>query len=244
MARQPRADRGCRSFPPDLIHLTEGLALQVPARSIAAIHRRTAAVAADQGWPTPSYGTVYGIVRRLHPGLVTLARDGPKAYRECFDLIHRREAEGPNGIWQADHTRLDVWIRDEHDRPAKPWLTVILDDYSRAVAGCRLSFAAPQGQGVGRLLDQPVQRRLVGGPGRGEQPPPRPVVLPDGRHRSPPSPPKRNSAMPSHRPTRLHAARVPAASRGTFIGPAVDPAARRACSCRRRGRRFLARPSP
>ena len=143
LARRPRADRGERSFPAELVRLIEGLALRTPALSAAAIHRQVATVAQAQGWPTPSYGTVYAVVRRLHPGLVTLAHDGPKAYRERLDLIHRREALGPNAIWQADHTQLDVWVRDEQDRPAQPWLTVILDDYSRAVAGYRVGFAAP-----------------------------------------------------------------------------------------------------
>ena len=143
LARRPRADRGERTFPHDLVRLIEGLALRTPALSAAAIHRQVAAVARERGWPTPSYGTVYAIVRNLHPGLVTLARDGPKAYRERFDLVHRREALGPNEIWQADHTQLDLWVRDEHDRPARPWLTIILDDHSRAVAGYRVGFAAP-----------------------------------------------------------------------------------------------------
>lgn len=143
LARLPRPDRGTRTFPPDLVRLIEGLALQVPPQCIAAIHSRAVAVATDQGWPAPSYGTVYAVVRHLHPGLVTLAREGPKAYGERFDLIHRREAASPNAIWQADHTQLDVWVRDEAGRPAKSWLTVILDDHSRAVAGYRLSVSAP-----------------------------------------------------------------------------------------------------
>jgi putative transposase len=45
-----------------------------------------------------------------------------------FDLIQRREASGPNAIWQADHTPLDLWVRDHRGRPARPWLTVIMDD--------------------------------------------------------------------------------------------------------------------
>ena len=104
LARQPRADRGTRTFPPDQVRLIEGLALRVPPQSIAATHRRAIAIATEQGWPSPRYGTVYPVARRLHPGLVTLARDGSKAYRERYDLIHRREATGPNAIWQADHT--------------------------------------------------------------------------------------------------------------------------------------------
>ncbi len=128
LVRHPRSDRGQRTFPSELVRLIESLALRTPALSAAAIHRQVAAVARTQGWPTPSYSSVYAVVRRLHPGLVTLAHGGPKAYRERFDLIHRREALGPNEIWQADHTQLDVWVRDEQDRPARPWLTVILDD--------------------------------------------------------------------------------------------------------------------
>ncbi len=77
------------------------------------------AVTAEKGWRTPGYGTVYAIVRCLHPGLVSLARYGPKVYRERFDLIHRREERNPNAIWEADRTRLDIWVRDERDRQTK-----------------------------------------------------------------------------------------------------------------------------
>ena len=65
-------------------------------------------------------------------------------YRERFDLLYRREASRPNEIWQADHTPLDIWVLDERGQPARPWLTVILDDYSRAVAGFRVSLAGAQ----------------------------------------------------------------------------------------------------
>jgi len=46
-------------------------------------------------------------------------------------------------MWQADHTPLDVWVLNEEGKPAQPWLTVIEDDYSRAIAGYRLSFQEP-----------------------------------------------------------------------------------------------------
>lgn len=143
LARRPRPDRGMTAFPPELIGLIEGLALQRPRPTAAAIHRRIIDVAKEHGWPAPSYATVAGVVRRLDPALACLAHEGAKRYRERFDPVHRREADGPNAIWQADHTQLDLWVRDERGRPVKPWLTVILDDYSRAVAGFRLSLAGP-----------------------------------------------------------------------------------------------------
>src|SRR5215207_435266 len=40
LARRPRADRGATAFPPELIGLIEGLALQRPPPTAAAIHRR------------------------------------------------------------------------------------------------------------------------------------------------------------------------------------------------------------
>ncbi len=159
LARRPRPDRGSRSFSTDLVRLVEGLVLQVPPQSVAAIHRRAVAVAREQGWRAPSYGTVYGSVRRLHPGLVTLAHDGPKAYRERFDLVHRREADGPNAIWQADHTQLDVWVHGDRTRAVKPWLTVILDDHSRAIAGYRLSLSVPSALQTALALRDAIARK-------------------------------------------------------------------------------------
>ena len=98
LVRQPRVDRGQRHVPAKLVQLIEGLALRRPTPSIATVHRQADAVAEREGWPAPSYSTVYAIVQRLDPALVTLAHDGPKAYRERFDLLYRHEAAGPNAI--------------------------------------------------------------------------------------------------------------------------------------------------
>ena len=159
LARQPRSDRGRRHFHDELIQLIEGLALRRPPPSVAAIHRQVSEVAEREAWPVPSYSTVYSVVREIDPALVALAHDGVKRYRERFDLLYRREADGPNAIWQADHTQLDIWLCDERDRPAKPWLTVILDDYSRAVAGYRLSFASPSALQTALALRDAIWRK-------------------------------------------------------------------------------------
>ncbi len=118
-------------MPPMLQQLIEGLALRKPALTAAMIHRQVTSVADQQGWARPSYAAVYRVVRSLSPGMVALAHQGSKAYCESFDLIYRREAQRPNEIWQADHTLLDVWVSDDTGKPVKPWLTIILDEYSR-----------------------------------------------------------------------------------------------------------------
>ena len=39
-----------------------------------------------RGWAEPSYDTVYSVIRRLDPALVTLAHQGPKVYADRFEL--------------------------------------------------------------------------------------------------------------------------------------------------------------
>jgi putative transposase len=140
----PRTKPGQRRrLHPDLVRLVEGLALQTPPPTAATIHRQATAVATRHGWHVPSYRSVAAIIQRLDPALVTLAHHGTRAYQEAFELLHRFEASRPNELWQADHTPVDVWVLDERGQPAKPWLSVILDDFSRMVAGYLLGFAAP-----------------------------------------------------------------------------------------------------
>lgn len=156
LARAPRLDRGHRRLPPELVALVEGLALRRPRPSAAQVHRQVGEVAAVRGWPAPSYPWVYRVVRGLEPGLVTLAHDGPKVYRETFDLLHRHEAAAPNETWQADHCLLDVWVPTPSGRPAKPWLTAVLDDHSRAVAGYTVHLEAPSALQTALALRQAV----------------------------------------------------------------------------------------
>jgi transposase InsO family protein len=156
LARKSRRDRGSRRFPEDLIVLIEGLALRRPPVSAAAIHRQ---VTQDHGWPVPAYDTVYDVVTCLDPALVVLAHEGTKRYREVFDLIHRREAERPNQIWQADHTQLDLWVRTPSGDPARPWLTVIEDDHSRAIAGYAVNLGTPSALTTALALRQAIWRK-------------------------------------------------------------------------------------
>ena len=143
LVRPRRSDAGSRHSPDDLVTLIEGMGLKRPRLSAAAIYRRVRGVAVAQGWRALSYSTVHTILSSLDPAMVTLALDGPTAYRDRYELIHRHRAETPNALWQADHTLLDVLVLDEGGKPARPWLTTVLDDRSRAVAGYMVFLGAP-----------------------------------------------------------------------------------------------------
>ena len=160
LARKERTDQGeRRKLTPEMQKLVEGLALQKPPLSAAAIHRKMCDLAQSRGESSPSYSLVYAVVHQLPSALTTLAHHGSKAYSENFDLVYRREASGPNVIWQADHTELDIMLLREGKEPDRPWLTTIIDDYSRAIAGYYLSFDAPCALHTSLALRQAIWRK-------------------------------------------------------------------------------------
>src|SRR5713226_980298 len=160
LANATRSDKGkSRSLPEQAITLVEGLALQTPPRAAASIHRQVSEIAKEQGWKPPSYERVRLIIKDLDPALVTLAHQGAAAYREEYDLLYRREATHANAMWQADHTPLDIVLLDEAGEPARPWLTVIEDDYSRAIASFRLSFQESTALTTALALRQAIWRK-------------------------------------------------------------------------------------
>jgi putative transposase len=164
---KPRTDRGRRrKLSAALQEVIEGLALQKPPLPIRVVCNRARIAAERLGEEPPSYDLVHDVVSHLPTDLVTLAHQGTKAYSNSFELVYRREAACPNAIWQADHTPLDIeLVQSELDstRTAKPWLTAIVDDYSRAVAGYFLSFESPSSLNTALALPEQenLARRLV-----------------------------------------------------------------------------------
>ena len=62
-------------------------------------------------------------------------------------------------MWQADHTLLDIVVTVETGKPVRPWLTVVIDDHSRAVAGYDLVVAAPTALQTALTLRQAMWRK-------------------------------------------------------------------------------------
>lgn len=139
-----RNDKGrYRGISENLAQVIEGLALQKPKRTKAAIHRQIVCYARENKLPIPSYAIVSKVINNISPDLVSLAHDGIAPYQQKYDLLYIREALRANQIWQEDHTLLNVYVLDDRGEIKRPWLTIIMDDYSRAIAGYYLSFNAP-----------------------------------------------------------------------------------------------------
>jgi putative transposase len=159
LVRSTRNDAEVRRLPDNLLSVIEGMGLKKPRTSAAAIHRRISNMAKAQGWPVPSYSTVYAILADLDPAMVTLAHEGASAFLNRYELVHRHRADTANAIWQADHTMLDLLILDQRGKSARPWLTTVIDDYSRAVAGIMVFLGAPSILNTSLALRQAIWRK-------------------------------------------------------------------------------------
>lgn len=126
---------------------------------MATLHRLAAAEAGRRGALAPSYSVVREIVQALDPALVTLALEGPASYRDRHELVLRRRADRPNQIWQADHTQLDILISGATGKPDRPWLTTVMDDYSRALCGYTVFTGAPSALNTALALRQAIWRK-------------------------------------------------------------------------------------
>ena len=135
------------------------MALLKPPPSIATIHRRITGLAGNAGWREPSYGSVRSIVGGIDPAMATLAHEGAAAFRDKYELVHRHRAAKPNATWQADHTQLDILVLDAGGKEARPWLTTVVDDHSRAVAGYMVMLCAPSALNTSLALRQAIWRK-------------------------------------------------------------------------------------
>lgn len=69
--------------------------------------------------------------------------------RDGFDL----DISYSNQVWQCDHTRADILLVDRHgELIGRPWLTTVIDSYSRCIVGINLGFDAPSSLVVGLAL--------------------------------------------------------------------------------------------
>lgn len=159
LARALRADVGQRKVAAEIVAAIEGLYLRKPRPSVAAVHRRILKLAKERRWSPLTYSNVYTIISRLDPAMVTLAHNGAAAYRDRFELIYRHRAARPNAMWQADHTQLDLSILDASGKIVRPWLTTVIDDHSRALAGYFVFLGAPSALQTSLALRQAIWRK-------------------------------------------------------------------------------------
>ena len=158
LSRSSRSVCGKAHMPDHLVALVRELASKRPRPSVSAIHRKVAALVVAEGRQAPSYSSVARIASSVSEGQIAAASN-PAAYRNHHELVHRREALASNEMWHADHTVLDILVLDDAGILVRPWLSVVLDDHSRAIAGYFISLDAPSALNTALALRHAIWRK-------------------------------------------------------------------------------------
>lgn len=108
------------------------------------------------GLEPPHVNTVRNRIERLSKHLIRARRFGTKAAREKFGQLPStfQGAIAPHALVEADHTKVDIIVLDEDTRLpiGRPWITVVLDIYSRMVLGFDVSLDPPSTLSIGLAL--------------------------------------------------------------------------------------------
>ena len=114
-----------------------------PAQVVVQVQARAQTVGVED---YPGRTTVYRILRPL---IEKQQQKRSLGWRQDRLTLHTREGlaigiEWSNQVWQVDHTRADVLVVDQSGEVlGRPWLTIVVDTYSRCIMGIHLGFDAP-----------------------------------------------------------------------------------------------------
>ncbi|PSN12963.1 hypothetical protein C7293_17990 [filamentous cyanobacterium CCT1] len=158
LADDTRADKGKSRIHPELQDLAKKLfknrnhnGKRLNRKDVYE-HVRQKAI--DLGLKPPAQSTIYDFLKPLYK-----AEENKKSIRtpgwqgETLILSTKDggelEPEESNQVWQIDHTLADILLVDKDGNLLGcPWLTTVVDSYSRCIVGFHLGFDAPSSKVV------------------------------------------------------------------------------------------------
>ncbi|MDJ0713802.1 MAG: Mu transposase C-terminal domain-containing protein [Prochloraceae cyanobacterium] len=129
---------------------------------------RTKAKALEMGIESPSHMTVYRMLNPLIEKKKKAKSIRSPGWRGSQLSVKTRagqdiSVEYSNHVWQCDHTRVDVLLVDKYgELLTRPWLTTVIDTYSRCIMGINLGYDAPSSQVVALALRHAILLKRYG----------------------------------------------------------------------------------
>lgn len=121
-------------------------------QTVAEVRRRCV----EASLAPPTHGTVRRRIKKIPDHDIVASREGRKAARYRYRAIQGQTPKTamPLERVQIDHTTVDLVVVDEIYREPlrRPYITLAIDEYSRAVLGFYLSLDAPSATSVGLCL--------------------------------------------------------------------------------------------
>ena len=166
LADDTRADRGKSRIHPDLQDLAKKLfkGRNRNGRRLNRkdIYKHVRQKAIDLGLKPPAQSTIYSFLKPLYEveenkkSIRTPGWQGEKLILSTKDGGELKPEES-NQVWQIDHTPADILLVDKKGNLLGcPWLTTVVDSYSRCIVGFHLGFDAPSSKVVTLALRQAI----------------------------------------------------------------------------------------
>ncbi len=132
-----------------------------PAARIKPLWRKVVAECETRGLPRPSYVQAWRFLSR-RPRIEQALREGDRdtIRRSLTPVVRFTLSSRANERFQTDHQELSLWVRGvmaDREVPQRVWITVLLDEYSRTVAGFSLSTAYPDAWSIALALYHAVR---------------------------------------------------------------------------------------
>jgi len=160
---KPGPKKGTRFLPSEVEHRIEDAIERVFKKrerpTLEKLRREIGADCDAAGLKPPSRKAIQARLSARSLRELVKARNGPEAARQAFAPVRPGlRPSSPLEIVQIDHTKVDIQLVDDLSRAVvgRPWLTLVLDVFSRSVAGFYLSFDAPSAAGVALAVSQAV----------------------------------------------------------------------------------------
>ncbi len=116
----------------------------------------------------PTYRTVLRVLKPLQEEQAKAKSIRSPGWRGSTLSVKTRDGDDleinySNQVWQCDHTRVDMLLVDQHgELMGRPWLTTVIDSYSRCIMGINLGFDAPSSQVVALALRHAILPKQYG----------------------------------------------------------------------------------
>ncbi|WP_241747216.1 TnsA endonuclease N-terminal domain-containing protein [Lysinibacillus sphaericus] len=134
--------------------------------NLNSIYKRFYKECIDRGWTPPSNVTFWQASKKRSIHVQTEKRKGPKAAYDTEKFYFEiqtttpRHGDFPYQICHLDHTELDIELicSDTHENLGRPWLSLLIDAYSRRVLAFYLTFDPPSYRSCMMVLRECVKR--------------------------------------------------------------------------------------
>ncbi|WP_013324725.1 Mu transposase C-terminal domain-containing protein [Gloeothece verrucosa] len=132
------------------------------------VYMKTKAKADELGINPPSHMTVYRVLQPLIEKQDKKKSIRSPGWRGTQLSVKTRagqdlSVEYSNHVWQCDHTRADILLVDQSGQLlGRPWLTTVVDTYSRCIMGINLGFDAQSSQIVALALRHAILPKNYG----------------------------------------------------------------------------------